>query len=110
MGGMGGMELGGAELVMQAVKDLPPNVAADPRGFLLRCAVPGKLAAALLGNCAPVEKFTGARIRIPGKPDERTRVMSIEGPLLNACAAYILMMVQYVEAEEEAQAGQAGQA
>lgn len=95
----------GAEIVMQAVRDLPAVIAQDPRGFLLRCALPGVLASRLMGKdgsgTKEVQDLTGTRITIPGNPDEATRMMNIEGPLLSACAAYMLMMRRYVEAEQE---------
>merc|ERR1719433_1800873 len=102
-GTMGDESSSGAtsELVVQAVKDLPPGVAADPRGFLLRCAVPGPFAGSLLNKGGSVQEMTNTKITIPGKPEETTRVMSIEGPLLNVCAAYMLMMVRYIEVETE---------
>merc|ERR1740121_303031 len=82
----------GAELVAQAVQTLPPYVADDPRGFLL-----GR------GGCVTgeVQALTGTRVSIPGGPNDVTRTMSIEGPLLNCCAAYVLMMRRYVEVEAE---------
>lgn len=95
----------GPEMVIQAVKDLPPFISQDPRGFLLRCALPGVLASRLLGKdgsgTKEVQDLTGTRITIPGSSDEVTRMMNIEGPLLGACAAYMLMMKRYVEAEQE---------
>merc|ERR1711904_460433 len=54
----------GPELVMQALQDFPSDLAADPRGFLLRCAVPGQLAGALQGEggagVKEVQDFTSA--------------------------------------------------
>lgn len=118
MSAMGGMDAMaamagqgmGSELVMQAVKDLPPDVAADPRGFMLRCALPGQMVGPLVGQggsgAREVQEFTGTRISIPGGPEDPTRIMSIEGPLLNVCAAYMLMMVRYINAEAEVESGQ----
>merc|ERR1719330_1273241 len=99
----------GAEMVIRAVKDLPPDVAADPRGFMLRCALPGHMVGALIGQggsgTKEVQDFTGTKISIPGTADEATRIMSIEGPLLNVCAAYMLMMVRYINSEQEPNGG-----
>mmetsp|Transcript_37030 Transcript_37030/g.78724 ORF Transcript_37030/g.78724 Transcript_37030/m.78724 type:complete len:128 (-) Transcript_37030:54-437(-) len=106
MGSMNGMGMmPGAELVMQAVQELPAKALKDPRGFLLRCAVPSQLAGAIEGEGGStrkeVEDFTGAKISLTGRSGQgSTRVMNIEGPLLKVCAAYILMMVRYIEAEE----------
>lgn len=95
----------GPNTVMQAVKDLPSYISQDPRGFLLRCAIPGVLASRLIGQdgsgLREVQDLTGTRISIPGNPEEVTRMMNIEGPLLSACAAYMLMMKRYLEAEQE---------
>mmetsp|Transcript_66369 Transcript_66369/g.144648 ORF Transcript_66369/g.144648 Transcript_66369/m.144648 type:complete len:176 (+) Transcript_66369:1-528(+) len=95
----------GPELVMQAVKDLPAEMASDPRGFLLRCAVPSSLAGALRDRAGveEIEGFTDARVSIAPGADEAMCIMNIEGSLLNVCAAYILMMVRYMEAEEDAE-------
>eukprot|EP00927_Polykrikos_kofoidii_P050366 TRINITY_DN44283_c0_g1_i1.p1 TRINITY_DN44283_c0_g1~~TRINITY_DN44283_c0_g1_i1.p1 ORF type:complete len:168 (+),score=36.24 TRINITY_DN44283_c0_g1_i1:63-506(+) len=96
----------GPEVVMRALQDLPSDMAADPRGFMLRCALPGVLAQALASGgtdsaMEEVQRFTAARIRLGGNPSEATRIVTIEGPLLNVCAAYLLLMVRYCEAERE---------
>merc|ERR1740129_889823 len=79
----------GADMVIRAVKDLPPDVAADPRGFMLRCVLPGHMVGALIGQggsgTKEVQDFTGTRISILGGVEDPTRIMSIEGPLLNVC-------------------------
>merc|ERR1719203_794294 len=115
MGGMGGgagPAVSGPQLVLQAAKELSPEVAADPRGFMLRCALPGHMVGALIGQggagTKEVQEFTGTKISIPGSADEKTRIMSIEGPLLNVCAAYMLMMVRYINSEQESQAASGG--
>merc|ERR1719240_463219 len=91
----------GAEIVMKATRELPPSVANDSRGFLLRCAIPAVMAEKLIANLKEVQDQTGTKITIPSNPDNAARMLAIEGPLLSACAAYMLMMRRYIEAEQE---------
>merc|ERR1712232_543497 len=99
--------MGGAQTIMQAIDDLPPEAAEDPRGFLLRCALPGGIAGRLGGpdgsSIREVEASTGVQITLPGNASDATRMLSIEGPLLRVCAAYMLMMRRY-KCEQEARA------
>merc|ERR1719198_805337 len=94
--------------IMKAIDDLPPEAAEDPRGFLLRCALPGGIASRLGGgdgsNIKEVEVSTGVRISLPGDAGDATRMLNIEGPLLRVCAAYVLMMRRYIECEQEVRA------
>mmetsp|Transcript_64968 Transcript_64968/g.174664 ORF Transcript_64968/g.174664 Transcript_64968/m.174664 type:complete len:435 (+) Transcript_64968:82-1386(+) len=107
-GGFGGG--GGPDLVMRAVQEMPPEMAADPRGFLLRCAVPTSLAIALAGpngsGLQEVSQFTGTCITI-AEGGEPTRILHVEGQLLNVCAAYMLMMTRYIQVEAKAKNGPA---
>merc|ERR1711865_575552 len=95
-----------AQPILRALDDLPPEAAEDPRGFLLRCALPGAIAGLLGGpdgsKFKEVEAPTGVRISLPGNGNDATRMLSIEGPLLRVCAAYMLMMKRYIECEQEA--------
>jgi len=50
-----------------------------------------------------VENMTKTRImmrEIPGDADNRS--MTIAGPLLNTCSAYMLMMKRYLDVEKDA--------
>merc|ERR1711988_2029499 len=95
----------GAQTIMKAIDDLPPEAAEDPRGFLLRCALPGGIAGRLGGkdgsSIQEVETMTGVQISLPGSGGDPTRMLNIEGPLLRVCAAYLLMMRRYIECEQE---------
>jgi len=101
----------GAQTIMQAIDDLPPEAAEDPRGFLLRCALPGGIAGRLGGNdgssIRQVEASTGVQISLPGNAGDATRMLNIEGPLLRVCAAYVLMMKRYIDCEQEVRLGMA---
>merc|ERR1740121_2370563 len=113
MGGMmGGPGTQGQNLVMSAAQELSPEVAADPRGFMLRCALPGQMIGKLMGqndaSAKEVQDFTGAKISVSGNPSEPTKILSIEGPLLKVCAAYMMMMVRYINAEQEGSDGPQG--
>merc|ERR1719272_2717654 len=72
----------GAQTIMQALGDLPPEAAEDPRGFLLRCALPGSIAGRLGGkdgsSITEVEASTGVRITLPGSDGDATRMLNIE--------------------------------
>merc|ERR1712050_65986 len=84
-GGMGKSNLGdlppGAQTIMQAIDDLPPEAAEDPRGFLLRCALPGGIAGRLGGkdgsSIREVEASTGVQISLPGNAADATRMLNI---------------------------------
>merc|ERR1740121_1632185 len=113
MGGMmGGPGTQGHNLVMSAAQELSPEVAADPRGFMLRCALPGQMIGKLMGqndaSAREVQDFTGTKISVSGNPAEPTNILSIEGPLLQVCAAYMMMMVRYINAEQEQSGGAQG--
>jgi len=91
----------GSELVTKVMEEMPSFVTQDPRGFVLRSAVPGPLATPLLSRAKPVMKSTNTKIQIPGDSNASVRMMSIEGPLFNVCAAYMIMMRRYIEVERE---------
>lgn len=101
----------GAQTIMKAIDDLPAEAAEDPRGFLLRCALPGTIAGRLGGNdgssIREVEASTGVQISLPGNVADATRMLNIEGPLLRVCAAYVLMMKRYIDCEQEVRIGMA---
>jgi len=104
MGGGGTLGSSSVEILMASLRMIPPQVAQDPRGFSLRCAVPNRLVGGLLGRggcvAREIREMTGARIDIPQNPtDPDNRAMSITGPLFSCVAAYIYMMKQYVETE-----------
>lgn len=113
-GGGGGSGMGfngqGVDLMVRVAQGLPPYVMEDSRGFALSCVVPNRLVGGLIGRggmgTKDVQNSTGTKIsirEIPGDPDNRS--MNIAGPLSNTCAAYMLMMKRYLDAEAQAAAG-----
>lgn len=99
-----GIEGSGADVLLQVLKMIPPQVSQEPRGFSLSCSVPDRLAGGLIGRSGSVVKeireATGAKIDIPPNPAHPDfRRMNVAGPLFGCVAAYISMMKQYVEVE-----------
>jgi len=119
MGGMGGMgQIGagahgynpqGINIMMQVAQSLPPYVMEDARGFALSCVVPNRLVGGLIGRggsgTKEVQQFTNTKISIRDIPDDtENRAMHIAGKLSNTCAAYMMMMKRYLDAEQKANA------
>merc|ERR1719401_2623911 len=102
--GMGGKDkyMLGKEMVMHVMDDMPSWMTQDPRGFILRSAVPGQMAGILQRKAVQVMGSTGTKIGFHGDAAAAARMMSVEGPLFNVCAAYMLMMRRYLEVESEA--------
>merc|ERR1712060_324864 len=101
--GQGGQ---GVDMMVRVAQGLPPYVMEDSRGFALSCVVPNRLVGGLIGRggggTKDVQNNTGTKISIrdiPGDPDNRS--MNIAGPLSNTCAAYMLMMKRYIDAEAQ---------
>lgn len=101
----------GVELMGRVAQNLPQYVMDDARGFAMSCVVPNRLVGGLIGRggsgTKEVQGITGTKIgirEIPGDPENRS--MNIAGPLSNTCAAYMLMMKRYLDAEAQAQATQ----
>lgn len=97
----------GVDIMMRTAHSLPPYVMEDSRGFALSCVVPNKLVGGLIGRggagTKEVQVQTGTKIgirEIPG--DAENRSMNITGPLANTCAAYMMMMKRYLDAEAAA--------
>lgn len=112
----GGLQSPSVDLMTRVAQSMPPYVMEDSRGFALSCVVPNKLVGGLIGRggagTKEVQTLTGTKIGIrdiPGDSDNRS--MNIAGPLANTCAAYMLMMKRYLDAEAAAasSAGAAGQ-
>lgn len=107
--GAGGYNATGVDLMFRVAQGLPPYVMEDARGFALSCVVPNRLVGGLIGRggagTKEVQQLTGTKIgirEIPGDPDNRS--MNIAGPLASTCAAYMLMMKRYLDAEAQAAA------
>jgi len=97
----------GLSTLVQAAWETPRYVLEDSRGFAMSCIVPRSLTGGLIGrggqNVQKVKERTNADISIrpiPDDPDHSS--LNIVGPLPNACAAYMLMMTLYLDAEEAA--------
>lgn len=97
----------GVDLMINVARTLPEYVMHDARGFALSCIVPNHLVGGLIGRggsgTKEVQHTTGTKIgirEIPGDPENRT--LNISGPLSNACAAYMLMMKRFLDAEAHA--------
>mmetsp|Transcript_56116 Transcript_56116/g.158149 ORF Transcript_56116/g.158149 Transcript_56116/m.158149 type:complete len:105 (+) Transcript_56116:339-653(+) len=95
-------------MMMHVAQGLPSYVVDDSRGFALSCVVPNRLVGGLIGRggngTKDVQNTTTTKIsirEIPGDPDNRS--LNIAGPLSNTCAAYMLMMKRYLEAESQGQ-------
>lgn len=92
-----------ADLISVA-QSLPEYVMEDSRGFALSCVVPEKLVGGLIGRGGSGTKDISARtnteIKIRELPgDAENRQLNITGPLASTCAAYMLMMKRYLDAE-----------
>lgn len=91
----------GANLVIQAMEEMPAFVSEDPRGFILRSAVPTRMAEALQHKAMQVTGSTNTKISFSGDSTSNARVMSVQGALFNICAGFMLMMRHYLEIERE---------
>lgn len=101
-GGCGGLAMRtGANLVIQAMEEMPAFVSEDPRGFILRSAVPTRMAEALQHKAMQVTGSTNTKISFSGDSTSNARVMSVQGALFNICAGFMLMMRHYLEIERE---------
>jgi len=94
----------GMQTMLQVATGLPPYVTEDSRGFALSCVVPSHLVGGLIGRggsgTKEVQSQTGTKINIRDIADDPdNRSMNIVGPLANTCAAYMLMMKRYLDAE-----------
>merc|ERR1712039_593457 len=116
MGAMGGMGMvssfqsPGIDLMVRVAQGLPNNVMEDSRGFALSCVVPNRLVGGLIGRggagTKEVQNATGTKIGIRERPDDPdNRILNIAGPLSNTCAAYMLMMKRYLDAEAQSSQG-----
>jgi len=97
----------GMQTMLQVAQGLPPYVTEDSRGFAMSCVVPSHLVGGLIGRggsgTKEVQKATGTKISIRDIADDPdNRSLNIEGPLANTCAAYMLMMRRYLDAEADA--------
>lgn len=106
-GGRGGYQAPGIDTMIRVAQGLPPYVMEDSRGFALSCVVPNRLVGGLIGRggagTKEVQSITNARISIREIPDDpENRSLNIAGPLSNTCAAYMLMMKRYLDAEAAA--------
>lgn len=108
--GRGAQQSPGIDLMMRVSQGLPPYVMEDSRGFAMSCVVPNRLVGGLIGRggtgTKEVQTLTGTKIgirEIPDDPDNRS--LNIAGPLANTCAAYMLMMKRYLDAEAQATQG-----
>lgn len=103
------MNAPGVDTMMRVAQSLPPYVMEDSRGFALSCVVPNRLVGGLIGRggagTKEVQMATGTKIGIRDiTGDTENRSMNITGPLANTCAAYMLMMKRYLDAEASAAA------
>jgi len=97
----------GLDTLVQVARETPRIVLEDSRGFAMNCTVPKNLTGGLIGrrgqNVQSVKERTNADISIRPIPDDPDHnILNIVGPLPNACAAYMLMMKLYLDAEESA--------
>jgi len=97
----------GLDVMTRAAQGLPPYVMEDSRGFAMSCVVPNHLVGGLIGRggagTREVQNSTNTKISIREIPeDPENRSLNITGPLPNTCAAYMLMMKRYLDAEAQA--------
>lgn len=107
MGLAGNMHAPGVDVMMRVAGSLPSYVMEDSRGFALSCVVPQRLVGGLIGRggagTKEVQTLTGTKIGIRDIPgDAENRSMNITGPLASTCAAYMMMMKRYLDAEASA--------
>lgn len=103
----------GIETMIRVANGMPPYVMEDSRGFALSCVVPNRLVGGLIGRggtgTKEVQSLTGTKINIREIADDpEHRSLNIAGSLANACAAYMLMMKRYLDAEASAGGGASG--
>lgn len=96
----------GSDLLLRVVGDLPSYVKQDSRGFAMSCVVPNRLVGGLIGKSGvgtkEVQSLTDTKIAIREIPgDSDNRALNISGPLTNSCAAFMLMMKRYLDAEAQ---------
>jgi len=101
-----GPQSAGIDTLMRTAQALPPYVMEDSRGFALSCVVPHRLVGGLIGRggsgIKEVQQSTGTKIGIRDIPeDPDIRSLNIAGPLANTCAAYMMMMRRYLDAEAQ---------
>mmetsp|Transcript_21305 Transcript_21305/g.40765 ORF Transcript_21305/g.40765 Transcript_21305/m.40765 type:complete len:371 (-) Transcript_21305:97-1209(-) len=94
----------GIDEMIRVAQDLPSYVVEDSRGFALSCIVPEKLVGGLIGRggsgTKDIATRTNTEIRIRElHGDSENRQLNITGPLASTCAAYMLMMKRYLDAE-----------
>lgn len=97
----------GVDMMMTTARQLPRYVMEDSRGFALSCVVPDRLVGGLIGRggsgTKEVQQRTGTKINIREiTGDTENRSLNIAGPLPNTCAAYMMMMQRYLDAEAAA--------
>lgn len=100
----------GIDVMMRVASNLPPYVMEDARGFALSCVVPNRLVGGLIGRggngTKEVQMYTNTKISIRDIPgDSENRAMHIAGQLANTCAAYMMMMKRYLDAEQQSSSG-----
>lgn len=110
VGGTPGVFPPGVDVMVRVAQGLPPYVMEDSRGFAMSCVVPNHLVGGLIGRSGAgtkeVQMLTGTKISIREIPDDpENRSLNIAGPLSNTCAAYMLMMKRYLDAEAQASRG-----
>jgi transcription antitermination factor NusA-like protein len=97
----------GVDMMMSVARQLPRYVMEDSRGFALSCVVPDRLVGGLIGRggagTKDIQQRTGTKINIREiAGDTENRSLNIAGPLPNTCAAYMMMMQRYLDAEAAA--------
>lgn len=97
----------GVDMMMNTARQLPRYVMEDSRGFALSCVVPDRLVGGLIGRggsgTKEIQQRTGTKINIREiTGDTENRSLNIAGPLPNTCAAYMMMMQRYLDAEAAA--------
>eukprot|EP00913_Durusdinium_trenchii_P006733 g6329.t1 len=115
MGSMGSMPMNGCHSRESSIildpEEMPSFVSRDPRGFILRSAVPLRMAEALQQKAVQVMGSTFTKISFSGDVSSNARIMSVQesggtprvgyidlGSLFNICAGFMLMMRHYAVA------------